>query len=225
MAISLVMPMAGSGSRFKEFTSLPKPLVPVSGLPMFVHAYRSLRNVNRQTIAVVRKENHDEINEAWKNFEIEGNLIAIAPTPNPVQTSLFAKPFLDLDQPIVLLDCDLRFDCPEYLDFLTSWNMESNYDVAFPVFKSNSSKYSYARLNRDHQVLEVQEKCVISPFAIAGAYAFKSSRKFFNFAENGKTYNYVSEVIQEMLRAGLRAKAFPAKEHISFGTPEEIRAL
>ena len=36
MSIKLIMPMAGEGNRFKEKGyDVPKPLVPVKGLPMF----------------------------------------------------------------------------------------------------------------------------------------------------------------------------------------------
>ena len=43
MTIKLVMPMAGLGQRFTEAGySIPKPLIPIDGIPMFVHAERSI---------------------------------------------------------------------------------------------------------------------------------------------------------------------------------------
>jgi dTDP-glucose pyrophosphorylase len=43
MTLKLVMPMAGLGRRFTDAGySIPKPLIPINGIPMFVHAERSI---------------------------------------------------------------------------------------------------------------------------------------------------------------------------------------
>ena len=41
--MNIVIPMAGRGSRFKDVgIDVPKPLIPVRGVPMYVWAMRSL---------------------------------------------------------------------------------------------------------------------------------------------------------------------------------------
>ena len=42
MTIKLIMPMAGSGERFKNYSTLPKPLIQVDGMPMFNLLRRTL---------------------------------------------------------------------------------------------------------------------------------------------------------------------------------------
>lgn len=35
--LNIVIPMAGRGSRFKELTKIPKPLIEIKGLPFFYY--------------------------------------------------------------------------------------------------------------------------------------------------------------------------------------------
>ena len=53
------MPMAGQGSRFDEVGyDLPKPMIPVGDVPMFVHVERCIGLEFDERIFIVRKE-HD----------------------------------------------------------------------------------------------------------------------------------------------------------------------
>ena len=65
MDIVNLIPMAGEGSRFKkEGYLLPKPLIPVNGTPMIVHALKSLPKAEKN-ILIVRKD-QIEINDLKK---------------------------------------------------------------------------------------------------------------------------------------------------------------
>ena len=62
MSIKLIMPMAGEGNRFKEKGyDVPKPLVPVKGLPMFQYTEKQIGINFDERIFIVRKE-HDIAN-------------------------------------------------------------------------------------------------------------------------------------------------------------------
>ena len=67
MSIKLIMPMAGEGSRFKEKGyDVPKPLVPVKGIPMFQYTEQQIGIDFDERIFIVRKDHN--ITEAIKSL-------------------------------------------------------------------------------------------------------------------------------------------------------------
>lgn len=49
--MNIVIPMAGAGSRFaQEGYDLPKPLIPVDGVPMIVRAVQTLPRYDADTL-------------------------------------------------------------------------------------------------------------------------------------------------------------------------------
>src|SRR5262245_39256533 len=75
----LVVPMAGLGQRFKDAGySLPKPLIPVSGVPIVVRAVRELPPADRMTFLV----NPDHLRE----HAIDRRLKELFPQANVIAT-------------------------------------------------------------------------------------------------------------------------------------------
>ena len=75
MTIKLIMPMAGSGERFKNYSTLPKPLIPVDGIPMFQFAEQNIGIDFDERIFIVRKD--DNISEYVKGIYPEAKLIEL----------------------------------------------------------------------------------------------------------------------------------------------------
>ena len=73
MSIKLIMPMAGDGNRFKEKGyDIPKPLVPVKGIPMFQYAEQQIGIDFDERIFIVRKDHNitDKIKDLYSNATV-----------------------------------------------------------------------------------------------------------------------------------------------------------
>src|SRR5436305_447912 len=81
--ITILMPMAGRGSRFARegIISLPKPLLPVCGIPMFRLALASLRwPIPDATLVCVVLEEHEDafaIGDRLREADASARVISI----------------------------------------------------------------------------------------------------------------------------------------------------
>tara|TARA_R110000868_G_scaffold55424_3_gene172292 strand:- start:7855 stop:8508 length:654 start_codon:yes stop_codon:yes gene_type:complete len=207
--------MAGLGLRVKDLKiDQPKPLIKISGKPLFQHSLDSLlsfANV-RHKVATVS----DEINE------LEGFAL-IRPehqTNGPLESALLAVQELQGDLPFAVLDCDLSFTINTLVRFGAA-------DAIIMTFASDKPRYSYAQI-ANASVTRVAEKKVISTSAIAGCYLFKSKSTFLNLGQQLLSNNalaselYISDLLSVYLKHELRIKAIATNEYCSLGTTQEI---
>lgn len=233
------MPMAGRGSRFANagFTA-PKPLIPVDGKPMFLKALSSLRDVkaNKRFSIIIRKEHDTQYNLSdLLQKELPGAQIILA-TGEPIGATadaLRAKPFLDADDAVVIMDCDLWFQSTGYNKMLEdSLRGTSSIDGGLLTFTSNDPRYSYAKIDDRGIVTETAEKRVISSHAITGAYFIATAKEFIAAGETllrqprdeKMPEYYVSLLYNILINEGKRVQAASVDEFASFGTPEELSA-
>lgn len=239
MPVTILMPMAGRGSRFaREGETRPKPLIPVLRVPMFRLALASIRRdlPDAQTIAVVLAEHESE-------FGIQNHILAadrsahvvVIPdvTGGTLETCLAAAPLAEHRAgPLIVLDCDLTFASPDYLARIRA--MEAGQDDSNGLllsFRSTVPHYSFAATDGD-RVTRTAEKDAISDRALAGAYGFGSNAAFFAaardiVARNIRTGNgeyYVSSVYNRLIEAGATVRLAEASRLWSVGTPEELRS-
>ena len=76
--LNIIILAAGLGSRFKDTHDLPKPLIPVNGVPMLAAAVKSL-DIDAQYHFVLRKEPHLQ--------ELISVIHALIPSPNIIVVS------------------------------------------------------------------------------------------------------------------------------------------
>lgn len=121
--LNIVLPMAGRGSRFANAGyTLPKPLIPVHGVPMIKVVVDNLTpKCEHRFIFVVQQAHIDQydlvpkLKSYAKNVEIIGiNGI----TEGQVCTALLAQKFFDNDEPLMNANSDqyIDIDINEYLD-------------------------------------------------------------------------------------------------------------
>ena len=233
MRLHALMPMGGLGSRFtQEGYTTPKPMIPVGGAPMFQKALASLDGLASAQTLVVRQETEDQTG-------VCASIYAVAPKANVVilpevtrgaaETCWAARQHLDPNDIVVVLDCDMAFAAPAYLNALRLMLDDvSPVEGLLLTFPSQSPRYSYAR-SENGQVVEVAEKKVISNQAIAGAYVFREARTFLRLteallAEPPDREYYISHLYGRLLAEGGPVAAIAADKIWSFGTPEELRA-
>ncbi len=230
-ALSLVMHMAGRGSRFARAGRLtPKPLIDVAGRPAFVWAVESVRQAAPvgEMVFVVLDEHVREhaIDTAILARYPAARIVALnAVTSGAAETAALGVAELTAGGPIAINDCDHAFrpaDLPALVKGLTAGAAG-----ALVGFGSDSPAYSYVRLNAAGEVAQTAEKQVIGPYAIAGCYLFADPAGFqrrFDAYRGDCPYPelFVSGLYDAMAKSDERVLFQPLKRHVSFGTPDEL---
>jgi dTDP-glucose pyrophosphorylase len=235
--INVLIPMAGEGSRFsKAGFSLPKPFISVNGKPMIQWVFENLScpDVSVNFICVLRTE-HD------RNFNIKSHLEALDGrihviyaeklTEGAASTCLLAKDLINNDVPLVIANSDqfIEWDASKfYADVLSSGRDGTILCFNLPM-ELNDTKWSYAAVNVQGNVLDVQEKKVISPHATVGVYVWNKGRDFVRSAEEMIRKNvrvngefYVAPVYNEGIAEGATYKLHHCKRMWGLGTPEDL---
>jgi dTDP-glucose pyrophosphorylase len=158
--------------------------------------------------------------------------VVASDTTGPVEPCLAAASGLIRSQPLLVLDSDLYFQSSGFFELLNGheWGAEGDRlpSGALVWHPSRDPRYSYA-LIENGRVVRTAEKDAISGNALAGAYFFASFGLFEDAARelmarppgHLKEY-YVSELYNILIRQGRSVVAFPARQYLSFGTPQEL---
>lgn len=228
--LNVVIPMAGVGSRFiKAGYTFPKPLIEVGGKPMIQLVIENL-NIEANFIFIVQNSHRDKYN-------LDTTLKLIAPgceiiginsvTEGAACTALLAKRFINNDEPLFFANSD------QYVEWNSSeffYKMqETEADGGIPIFKSTHPKWSFARLDDNQHVVEVQEKNPISDNATVGFYYFKKGSDFVKNAEEMITANdrvnnefYLCPVYNYLIKNGGVVRISEIDEMWGLGTPEDL---
>jgi dTDP-glucose pyrophosphorylase len=171
--LTIVIPMAGRGSRFADAGyDLPKPLLPVHGVPMIELVVANLRPSTPARFVFLCQR--------------EARLRAIAPgcavvpvdgiTEGAACTVLLAEHEIDPGDALVIANSDqwVDVDIDAHLSLLEADDLDGLIMTMF----ADHPKWSYAMLGDDDRVCKVVEKEVVSPEATVGIYAFRRGRDF-----------------------------------------------
>ena len=231
--LSLIMPMAGRGSRFSTAGEpTPKPLVEIAGRPFFWWATESVLRAARvrEIVFVVLEEHiaHHGIDRAIGRYYPDARIVVIAePTSGAAETGAIGVAALTGDGPIAINDCDHAFRAPGLGDLVDA--LSSGAAGGLVGFASDDPAYSFVRLDAQDptRVLETVEKQRVGPFAIAGCYLFRDRP---TFAAALKRYRetcsyaelFVSGLYNVLCGEGELVRFQPLERHISFGAPSEL---
>ncbi|SDO32855.1 glycosyltransferase family 2 protein [Geodermatophilus sp. DSM 45219] len=235
--LQVLMPMGGLGTRFRKVgISTPKPLIEVDGAPMFQRALRSFApwTGDKRVVVVVRADDDAEHGLARQVLEAEPGADIVLldhDTRGAVETCLEARDRLDPDLPLVIMDCDIAFDSPEYFRVLDEAVRSRDVDGLLLSFASTEPRYSFAEVGPDGIVVRTAEKQAISSDALMGVYSFTSARVFLEAADRlmarqidaAMPEYYVSLVFNELISSGRRV-GLVRGDFYCFGTPEELAA-
>jgi dTDP-glucose pyrophosphorylase len=231
--------MAGEGSRFsKQGFSTPKPLIQCKGKPFFLRALSSFDGMScpKKYSFIVRQEHIDRFSIEGKIREYFSQAAVFSvtrTTRGSVETCLYAKPAIEKQDAIIVMDCDLEFYSKSYeariLEELKK-PVEQVDGGGLVCFKSGSARYSYAETDSAGRVIRTAEKQVISDNAIAGAYFFSRSDAFLWAAEQLLNQEnpsgpemYLSLLYNFLIADGQTVFCAKTDQYHSFGTPEELR--
>ena len=231
---NLIMPMAGSGSRFYDAGfSQPKPLIEICNKPFFWWATQSLLANTNQNVRLI----YVVLDEHVKKFDLENNIYQYFPeaivvkikavTSGSLETAMLGTSHANKNLPIIMNDCDHLFKTG-LLDKKLFELSRGGLEGFLCNFKSSLKQYSYARYDESGFLIEAVEKMAISEDAIAGAYAFRSYEILEKYSKEYRETCIYSELFTSgifdlMAKKGLKIGSLQLSEHIAFGTPEEYK--
>ena len=233
--MNIIITMAGLGSRFqKAGYKEPKFMIEVRGKTLFEWSMMSLVDFNRQKniryIFIVRKELNarDFIIEQMKKFgDFDIKIIEIdALTDGQATTALLAESCWRIDEEMIVYNIDtfVEPDTMKYSDI--------SGDGFIPCFNAPGDHWSFVKLDRSGNAVEVREKQRISDNCTIGLYYFKSCQLYKDLyqeyylddqnLENGE--RYIAPLYNLMIRKGqkVRISILPKESVHVLGTPKEV---
>jgi dTDP-glucose pyrophosphorylase len=212
--LTIVIPMAGRGSRFAEAGyELPKPLLPIHGIPMIEAVVRNLAPSEPARFVFICQREH------LASFGFEAGLRKAAPgceivaidgvTEGAACTVLLAEHAIDPDDVLVIANSDQWVD--HTMDAHLGVMRSDDLDGLIMTMTADDPKWSFVALDERNLVTEVVEKVVISDEATVGIYAFARGGEFIRAAKamiaadervNGEFY--VAPVYNQLIAEGAR---------------------
>lgn len=233
----VLMPMAGYGSRFKNITSLPKPLIKIEGRPMFLRALDCLPS-GEKNVFVTRSEVVDSLRETQKL----GKFVALNYVPEgQALTTELGISELNNDQDLIVTACDhgLVLAPEKWAKF-----KKQDYDAAiftvkgFPGVRRNPLAYSYVDISDDNFFPKVRSVSVKNPVSenpqkdhlLVGTFWFKSAAFLRESIDDLKTENkrvngelYLDAVFNNIIRKGLKVCAIELDGYMNWGDPDSLK--
>lgn len=241
---TLVLPMAGAGSRFsKEGYTNPKPLIDVNTKPMIIQAVNCLPNTSNKIF--ICQEEH--INKYPLEENINGNynnatIIPINGITNgqACTTEIGIKSGnVKLDDSILISACDngVYYNKENYNILLNDdsidvivWTFRNE-----PTSRNNPNMYAWLETDDKDNIKHVSCKKFIpgthnfkESHVIIGTMFYRRAQDFIdglqlNYNDNIKSNNefYVDDVLNQNIKSGLNVKAFQVEHYICWGTPND----
>jgi dTDP-glucose pyrophosphorylase len=226
--VNILIPAAGEGSRFRNVGwHKPKPLIDVAGKPMIQVVRNNVRNWNDGSdrfICIVRRDSPP------MPFECK-TVVCDKLTEGAACTTLLAKDLINNDAPLLIANSDqfLEWDQEEFWRLVQDTHSDGIIVCFDHPMELNDTKWSYAAVDDKGDVLEVQEKKVISPHATTGLYYWRRGRDYVKYAEQMISKNirvnnefYVAPVYNEAIADGLKFQLHFCDKFWGLGTPADL---
>jgi NDP-sugar pyrophosphorylase family protein len=241
---TLVLPMAGKGSRFAdEGYELPKPLLDVGDKPMIFQAVNCLPKSNDNVFICLE----DHIN----NFNVGEELIDKYPNTKIISINETTEgqactceiginqTKLNLENPILISACDngVYYDTKKYEELVN----DETIDIIVWTFRNNQASKTnpnaYAWLDVDEKGFIKHVSCKnfiyddpLTTHAIIGTMFFRKGKYFMdglneNYKIDSRTNGefYVDDVLNQNIKAGLTVKVFEVENYICWVTPNDYK--
>lgn len=234
MALSIVIPMSGAGSRFiKENYVDPKPFILIDSIPMIYHVVENIGIIGARYIFIVQKEHMKKYGAAFieglkervKDFEIV-ELDGV--TEGAACSILKAKEYINNQDGLLIVNSDQLVGDGDIKRFV-SWSEKNKQDGSIMCFFNKGIKWSYVEINDQREITRVAEKQPISEHASVGIYLFNEGADFVECAEEMISKNdrvngefYLAPVYNYMIRKDQKILPYFVNEFHGLGTPEDL---
>lgn len=240
--VNILIPMAGRGSRFASQGFVqPKPLIDVAGKPMISWVVDNVDSpvINARFIFLVLKEHDDKYNLTPALTALKPNVHIVhvdAVTEGAACTTLLARRLIDNDTPLFIANSDqfVEWDADAYWTSMVAQADTSDGDVlCFKIpMSENDTKWSYAAVDDDACITDIQEKKVISENATVGYYYWRRGADYVRLADamiakdirvNGEFY--VAPVYNEGVAEGMKYKLSFCSKMWGLGVPHDLTSF
>lgn len=236
---TLILPMAGSGSRFlMNGYTIPKPLLRVDKKPMVVSAVDCLPTTDKK-VFVTLKEHIDRypLLDILGSFYPEANVVSIPEVTQgqacTTEVGLKATQ-TKASEPILISACDNGVDY-DHAAYAALESDKSNDVIVWSFSNNPTSKlyphmYAWLDVDSDNTIKHVSVKKHFegAKHCIIGTMYFRES-DLFNmgleeiYSKNIRTNNefYVDDLLNPLIEKGYKVKMFPVDRYICWGTPND----
>lgn len=232
--MNIVITMAGLGSRFrKKGYTVPKYMIEAKGKSLFFWSVSSLQSFHLESsnlIFIVRKDDQATqfIKEECSKLNIEQlQIVEIDElTDGQATTVLFAKPYWNSEEPIIIYNIDTHVE-PQALQKETT-----NDDGWVPCFNAPGDSWSFVKVDKCGKAVELREKTRISEHATIGLYWFKTAELYEQtyysyFSKPGreeKGERYIAPIYNQLIseKKVVTISDIPLNRVHMLGTPEQL---
>lgn len=231
---NVVIPMAGLGSRFKDFGfKSDKFLLPINaeGTIMLKAAVDTLcmpRDKTEYIFVLLEQHYTPELIKYFHGYRVSWVVLDNL-TNGPATSAQYGVGIISNDKPILVSNCDQILENWNSLKFI---NACSGYDGGVLTYKPSYElctgavdKHSFVLLNNETgDCMEFAEKKVLSNIALVGVHYFRSKEVFIKayqdmvskheVAPNGEYY--LSLMYNSLVRQGMRVKQHGLDKHEKF---------
>lgn len=234
MSMTIVITMAGLGSRFKKAGyKVPKYMIEAHEKTLFEWSMESLegfKSSDNDYIFIVRKEDDSSkfIKETCKKMDINNVEVVEIDylTDGQATTAMLGSKYWKKESEMMIYNIDT---------YVEAFEMKSEQiagDGFIPCFNAPGDHWSFVKLDETGKAVEVREKVRISENCTLGAYYFKSCglyedlyNEYYSSNENlEKGEKYVAPLYNFMISKGMDVRISIVdydKVHV-LGTPEEL---
>jgi NDP-sugar pyrophosphorylase family protein len=240
--MQLVVPMAGLGQRFADVGyALPKPLIPVDGLPMVARAVHDLPASDRQVFVVHPDHVRDHAIDRVLQEHFPNGRIVVAPglTRGQACTVRLAGAELDADQPVLVAACDNThlYDAAQFAR-LTA---DPSIDCLIWTYRHDSrvlvkpAAHGWVKTRPDSCDADLVSckqpisDTLLDDHAITGCFWFRSAGQMLAAIDSlvaaNETVNnefYLDVVPNVLIRGNCRVAVFEVDEYVGWGTPHDL---
>lgn len=231
--MTIVITMAGSGSRFRNAGyTIPKYQIEVKKHTLFHWSMCSLAACgSRNYVFVVRKEDHasDFILTECERLGIQGEIVEIDRlTSGQAETAMLAAPYWNPKESLLIYNIDTYVEA--------GYIREADFrgDGFIPCFAAEGDHWSFVKLNKAGEAVEVREKKRISGNCSIGAYYFATAELYRQLyeeyylrdeAELDAGERYIAPLYNYLVtkkQGKVYISTIPAQYVHVLGTPEEV---
>ena len=237
--LSVVIPMAGRGSRFADCGySLPKPLLPVHGTPMIeLVAHNLMPSVPARFVFICRREHLAQYGFAAALRAAAPGCVILeldAVTEGAACTVMLAEEAVDAGDTLVIANSDqwVEHSIDRHLARLHRHHL----DGLIMTMTATDPKWSFVELGAGGRVTNVVEKVPVSDEATVGIYTFARAADYFAAARsmiaadkrvNGEFYvaPAYNELIAQGAAIGIDNVGSEGSGMYGLGTPADYEAF
>ena len=231
MSRTIVITMAGRGSRFKKVgIETPKYLVKIDGTTMFEYALRSLSDLNDDRFVFVTRADHNT-DDVVANHCDQVGIDDFETVEVPEVTDGQASTAMAADEYVADTDTVAIYNIDTYVEKGQLERDRLGSDHCIPVFSPAGDRWSFVETDENGGVMRVTEKERVSDMATVGFYQFSSWRRFREAYENAGAdiegqydETYVAPFYNWLLKNGDRIDVVRLDTdavHV-LGTPEDL---